>query len=313
MFLRRVSQCLKSGTTPSKNEHGIGNIKKYLQHVRLSSNPPDNLLIVPDCHPFQPASQRIVVPKTMIHGLLTALHLKLGHPSKDQLRKAFNRGFFALNIDKACDETFKSCHQCMSLIKVPSTFIEQSTSEAPEFIGSRFSTDIIKREGQKILTVRENITSYTDALIIPSETSKDIQEGLVKIISKMKSPSSPSVIVKADHATSFQTLVGSKLLNELGIIIELGEPKNPNKNPICDRAISEIQEEFAKIQPEGGPITELGLAISVARLNSKIRNNSLSAIEMWTARSMNTGKTIKIDDDKIIATKTQEPSICQAW
>ncbi|KAK3741258.1 hypothetical protein QZH41_019955 [Actinostola sp. cb2023] len=64
-----------------------------------------------------PVKQRIVVPRQVLEGLLTALHIKLEHPSRHQLRSAANRYFFALDMDKAIDHVTKSCHPCAALKK----------------------------------------------------------------------------------------------------------------------------------------------------------------------------------------------------
>ena len=304
--LKRVAQLLRTGTKPGKNEKGVRDIKRYIRHAQLSSQSTESILIVPDVQPFQPSSQRIVVPRNMVHGLLTALHLKLGHPSKDQLKKVFNRGFFALSLDSAVENTVDSCHQCVSLAKVPSTFVKQSTSNPSNFIGERFSADIIKRERQLILLVREYVTSLTDAVMVKSESGKDLLEGLIKILSRLHSPAGPQCIVKVDPGTGFQSLQNNKSLSTIGITIEIGEPKNINKNPVSERAISEALEEFAKIQPSGGPISETDLSIAISRLNSKIRYSNLSAVEMWTKRSMSSGAAITLDDKQLIQNKQQE-------
>ena len=48
--------------------------------------------------PFAQTRDLTVVPRQVLPGLLSALHLKLGHPSKYQLTKVFHRYFFALYV-----------------------------------------------------------------------------------------------------------------------------------------------------------------------------------------------------------------------
>ena len=48
----------------------------------------------------------------MLRGLLTALHLRLQHPSKSQLLQVFRRSFFALDAEPAINEVTTSCPQC---------------------------------------------------------------------------------------------------------------------------------------------------------------------------------------------------------
>ena len=49
--------------------------------------------------PFSSARQCIVVPRTLSNGLLTAVHLKLNHPSAYQLKQVIRRFFFMLDLD----------------------------------------------------------------------------------------------------------------------------------------------------------------------------------------------------------------------
>ena len=63
----------------------------------------DGLLVVTDTVPHIGHRERIVVPRTVLHGLLTALHLRLAHPTKHQLRQVFGRAFFALDSTDTCD------------------------------------------------------------------------------------------------------------------------------------------------------------------------------------------------------------------
>ena len=302
--LRKSKELLKKGSSPNKKDPNSNNIKRYLKYIQISSSPADGLLVVPESRPFQHTFQRIVVPKKMLHGLLTALHIKLNHPSKDQLKKAFNRGFFALDLNRAVECIVDNCHQCLSLAKIPSSFIQQSTAPPPPSVANKFSADIIKRNRQKILVVREYVTSFTDAIQVESESKNDIQDALIRMLCRLRSPSGPNIVVRVDPATSFQSLENDKFLLSIGVNIEIGEAKNVNKNPVSERAVSELLEEFAKEDPTGGPISDVILALTVARLNSKIRDSGLSALEMWTRRSLN-GETLSIEDSVLISEKQE--------
>ena len=302
--LGRVAQLLKSTKQPSDDEKA--DVKRYYGKVRLSNRPADGLLVYIEDRPFQPTHQRIVVPRSMVDGLLTAIHIKLEHLTKPQLLKTFNRAFWALGALEATEAVLRSCHTCVSLKKIPSHFTQQSTSAPPECIGVKFSADVIKRERQKILLVREYVTSFSDAVVIRSEDSEDLREGIIKLLSRLRSPTGPPIDLKVDSATALQSLQKDPLLNSLNIKIELGDPKNINKNPISERAISEILEEFAKRQPAGGAISETILALSVAALNSKIRASGFSSSEAWTKRDRHSCKPIEVDDSALIQLKQKE-------
>ncbi|KAK3715326.1 hypothetical protein QZH41_001665 [Actinostola sp. cb2023] len=112
--LRRTQAHLTQGIRPSKKLTNIKDIKRYSSIATIAS---DGLLIVQGNEPLSPPRQRIVVPRQVLEGLLTALHIKLEHPSRHQLRSAANHHFFALDMDKAIDHVTKSCHPCAALKK----------------------------------------------------------------------------------------------------------------------------------------------------------------------------------------------------
>ena len=87
-------------------------------------------------------------------------------------------------------------------------------------------------------------------------------------------------------------------LKSLRLSLEIGRVKNPNKNPVVEKAILELEEELLKQEPTGGPVLQLGLAIAVVRLNSRIRYSDLSARELWTQRSQFSHEQLPISDRK---------------
>ena len=92
--LQEVYKFLIDGRTPSKKRKGIKDVRRYLNNVKLSTSPNDGLLVVPQEVTFGSCRQRIVVPREMLDGLLTALHIQLQHPSKYQMKQVFARVFF---------------------------------------------------------------------------------------------------------------------------------------------------------------------------------------------------------------------------
>ena len=59
------------------------------------------------------------IPRHVLHGLLTALHIQLDHPTSHQLKLVVHRFFCALDMDKAIEEMSSKCHQCASLRNAP--------------------------------------------------------------------------------------------------------------------------------------------------------------------------------------------------
>ena len=170
--LRRVSELLRSGTDVNKAAGVTRRVRQYLSpksKVRISSTYPAGLLVVDDVRPLRPRSQRIVVPRSYVAGLLTSLHLVFNHATRPQLFKIFNRSYFALNSWDDVKQVVDNCHQCISLEKCKVKFTPQSTSDAPDAVGIKFSADIIKKDSQKTLILREYVSSYTDAVFVPKE------------------------------------------------------------------------------------------------------------------------------------------------
>ena len=115
--LRRTHSHLTQGTRPSKKITHLPDVKRYLKSVVVAT---DGLLIVKLDQPFHPVRERIVVPRAIIHGLLTAVHLRFNHPSKFQMKQLITRYFFALDLDKSIQLVVDNCHHCSSHKHQPS-------------------------------------------------------------------------------------------------------------------------------------------------------------------------------------------------
>ena len=193
---------------------------------------------------------------------------------------------------------------CAALKKVPTRFKEQSTTvPVDEGIGKRFSADVIKREKQLILFMKEYVSSYSDACFIPSEKADSLQDGIVRLMARFRAPSGPPVILRVDPGKGFESLAANKSLSKLHITLELGAPKNKNHNPVAEKGISEFHAEVVRITPTGGPIDEVTLSLTISNLNSRIRQAGLSAMEIWHQRDMQTGAQLPIKDLDVIRNK----------
>ena len=76
--LRCTHAHLSQGTHPSKKATNIKDIKRYLQVATIAS---DGLIVVHKTDPFSLARECVIVPRSVFPGLVTALHIKLNHPS----------------------------------------------------------------------------------------------------------------------------------------------------------------------------------------------------------------------------------------
>ena len=300
--LRRTKAHLIQGTRPSRKATNIRDAKRYINATTLAR---DGLLIVKRIEPLTPARECIVVPRQVVNGLLTALHIKLDHPSYHQLKVVVHRYFYALDMDKAIEHVTNSCHLCASLKRIPHTLIEQSTNKPPDAIGNIFAADVVKRERQLILVVRETVTSYTSSCLINNEQCHTLRDALIQLCTTIRPVEGPPMIIRTDPAPGFRSLEKDNTLHRNGITIDIGRVKNPNKNPVAEKAIQELESEILRQQPTGGPITSLTLSVATARLNSRIRSRGLSAWEMWTQRDQFTHTQLPITDRQLIIEQHQ--------
>ena len=186
---------------------------------------------------MSPARECIIVPRQIIDGLLTALHIKLNHPAANQLKLLFRRYFHTLDADKAISRSSQSCYQCAALQKIPHTMVPQSTSDPPDGIGFSFAADVIKRQQQLIFVVRETVTSYTAACLISDERHNSLRSALASLCVSLRPLDGPIAIIRTDSAPGFQALVNDPFLQENRLCIELGRVKNINHNGATYRNI----------------------------------------------------------------------------
>ena len=295
--LRRVHAYLSQGTRPSKKLTSIKDIKRYLQKVTIAR---DGLLVVPCRVQLTAQREAIVVPRKIAHGLVTAMHLKLDHPTKHQLKKAMNCQYHVLDLETVVDEVSDGCHICASLLQVPSSLIEQSTGDPPDAVGSSFAADVMKRNKQLVLVVRETVTSFTVCRLIDNEQADTLRSVLMCLCTELRPMDGPRAVIRVDPAPGFIALKDDELLAGQNIQLEVGRIKNPNKNPVAEKAIGELEQEILKQDPVGGPVTPLTLALAAARLNSRIRGRGLSAREMLMQRSQFTNEQLPFSDQRLI-------------
>ena len=294
--LRRSHAHLKQGIRPSKKITDARDIKRYLQVVTIAK---DGLIVVRREHNMAQCKECIVVPRQVIDGLLVALHLKLNHPTAHQLKVTFTRFFYCLDMDQSITRTTDSCHQCVALKPSPQFLQPQTTSDPPEAMGVVFAADIIRRERQFVLVVRECITSYTRAIIIDNEKHDTLREALITLCTDLHPSGGPLSVIRTDAGPGFVALNDDVLLKHHHLCIEIGNIKNPNKNPVHERAVQELEREILKHDPTGGPVTAFQLTLIVSQLNSRIRNRGLSAREMLYKRDQFCNSSLPISDQQL--------------
>jgi len=289
--LRRTYSHLSQGTRPSKKMTKIKDVKRYLRVASIGRN---GILVVKQVMPFAPTRNLIIIPRNILHGMLTALHLRFQHPTKSQLHKLFQRHFFALNVDEAITLVTNTCAQCASLAQLPREVTSFSTSLPISKPGLSFACDVLCRARQKIFVMRDSFSSFTVAKIIPDEQSASLRSAVIETTAELISPD--GAIIRVDGAPAFQSLANDASLKHLRIKLEVGRLKNINKNPVAEKAIQELELELKKQIPDGGPTTAAILARTVSILNSRVRNRGLSAKEILFQRDQLTGEQLNFTD-----------------
>ncbi len=295
-ILRRVYSHLNQGTRPGTKDRTAYDVKRYLRVCTIGRN---GILVVRKDMPFSMTRDLIVIPPQALSGLLSALHLRLKHPTAGQMTKLFHCYFYALNTDKEITDTTTSCPQCAAMRYFPKEIEDFTTSNKSPGLGTDFACDILNRAKQKIFLLRDAFSSYTITRLIADEKSSTLKEALLDTTSEFKSTTGCSV--RVDNAGSFQSLINDKELVLKGIHLELGRPKNRNKNPIAEKAIQELERELKTEYPNGGPIGAAGLSLVTATLNARVRNRGLCAKEIVFQRDCLTGEHLNLDDNVLAA------------
>ena len=148
----------------------------------------------------------IVVPRSALDGLITALHVRLDHPTAHQLNLAMKRHFFALDMTKAIDRVRDTCHTCTSLRNLPQPLLNQTTNDPPAVVGISFAADVLQRSKQFILVLRDTSTSFTSACIIPNEKTATLRNNLSTLFIALHSPDGPPATIRVDPAPGFRAL-----------------------------------------------------------------------------------------------------------
>ena len=70
------------------------------------------------------------------------------------------------------------------------------------------------------------------------------------------------VCVRVDEVPAFQSLSKCAILKEIGMAVETGRTKNPNKNAVVDKAINKFEKEITRLDFTGKPINSSTLSLS---------------------------------------------------
>ena len=245
----------------------------------------------------------ISVPPAIFPGIVNTLHVRLQHPSKGQLKSLISRYFYSPGWRNIVDSVTDYCHQCSGVKVLPKVLIDD-TSTPPQCFGTNFAADVLERETQKILILREGVTQFTRATFISDQKKDTLRQAILSLLLDILPDTGTEV--RLDAAVAFQSLeieslTSDTLLNKLGIRLVIGRTLNKNKNPIAENAVKELQKEILRHKQSPGQISPTDLNIILKNINSRVRANGLSSKEMMFRRDILSNKPLNTDDSNLVS------------
>jgi hypothetical protein len=235
------------------------------------------------------------VPTPLIPVLLWHIHNQDNHPTKAQLKAKFDRMFYGIMVQQHIDNLYQDCYHCKATAVLPTPKSAHTSCTEVQHPGNYFHADIIRRDKQKILIIRDNFSSLLSGMLVPTEQAADLKTAFITLTSTMRLLT--HITIRTDTATGFQAPAHDKDMQQQGIQIHLGDVINKNSNAVADRACAELEHEIIKLQPHAGTITPALLAEATLILNRKIcRPHKLTAIEIHYARSQSDHHNLVLDD-----------------
>ena len=123
----------------------------------------------------------------------------------------------------------------------------------PDAVGMAFAADVIKRSRQLILVLRECTSSFSPPPPFGDEGHVSLRIGLIQLCIQMRPLDGPHALIRTDPAPRFKAPVDDAFLARHRITLEIGQPKNRNKNPVGEKAALELEQLL--LQQEGQSLT----------------------------------------------------------
>ena len=245
-----TKQLLSSGKPPPKamgktSGEYWNDIRQYCREASISN---DGLLVVktqPKDLSGNIARERIVVPKPLVPALLYHMHNHNDdHPVKSQQKSLFQRQFYAIGLDKHLDLLYQNCYKCAVIQKLPKEVIQNESKTEVDGPQTHFHADVIKRVKQNILTVKDHFSSFQDAILIESETARDLCDGIIVLTSGIRRPS--QIYISMDNSPGFKSLITNppKELDKLKITLIKTDDLNKNANAVIDKGCQVLSEDW---------------------------------------------------------------------
>ena len=274
-----VKELLTTGDSPRKNASRM--VKTIFRHASLHK---DLVVVTESDNKLFKDYHRIAIPKDKVSTILQMIHLKGNHPSQYQSEKVFSRYFFCPGFRNTLIEFYNQCFLCTSIKKheIPKPPFREP--DPPNHPGTHFNVDVMKRNRQIILVCTDIFSKYVTAVLIASETTENLADGIARVTSPIRR--SQQIFVKTDAHPSFKSLLHSptKEMKNSGINLVLGNVFNKNSNCHVDKIIQELEYEIRKTNKDKDILSNFDIADATFALNSKLRRQNLSSSEILFKR-----------------------------
>ena len=124
---------------------------------------------------------------------------------------------------------------CRASLLLPKETMEYKTNTKPTSVRSHLNADIMEEAGQRILLIRDNLTSMTATAIVKNQMIPELRNSIIPLAHSLKL--SQTTTVRTDTHQSFCSLENDTTLKSAGITIEVGHPNKVNKNRVAEKAI----------------------------------------------------------------------------
>ena len=287
-----VKELLTSGDSPRKNAPRM--VKTIHRHASLH----EGLVVVKESdNKLYKDFNRIVIPKDKVITILQLIHLKGNHPSQYQSEKVFSRHFFCPGFRQTLNDFYDQCFLCTSVKKNDNPKPPFREPEPPDHPGIHFNVDVMKRNKQVIIVCTDVFSKYVTAALIESETTDDLADGLIRVVSPIRR--SKEIYVKTDAHPSFKSLkqLAPNALDDSGIHLIIGNVQNKNSNCHVDKIMQELEYELRKSHKESDILSNLDIANASFHINSKLRRHNLSSSEILFKRDSIEHNPINFSDN----------------
>ncbi|MEL6462700.1 MAG: RNase H-like domain-containing protein, partial [Cyanobacteria bacterium J06621_15] len=193
---------------------------------------------------------RIVIPKSLVHKILTICHEKYGHPGRDETLRQVKAKYIWKGMHKDVKEHIENCHKCAqcrgNIKKAPINLYP-----VPNAPFDKVTVDLLKlntsvRGNNYILACNDILTRFVELYPQKTKTAKETAENIYRFINRYGSPSS----IMSDNGLEFNNKILEELLEYYGVKKINIMPYHPASNGVAERTNRKIMDVLKLTMPE---------------------------------------------------------------